>query len=178
MKKYIAAIAACLMLAVVLAGCRSENTPTAATRDPAQTESTQYTGETVSSGATETETTEAAGVPAPSNPDGILISTKYGDLYYQDQWEDFMNIQVTEKDTCVIVSFTAEIDGVKYPLFQLTVGEGGDEPVGQITDVQGVKHNVFVSMEEISGISNLTEGEQNRLYAMQEEINFILENLK
>ena len=53
--------------------------------------------------------------------------------------------------------------------------EGG--PVGQLTDTDGVKHNVFITMEEID-VSGLTEGEQNRLFAMQKEINFIIENLE
>ena len=179
MRRYIAVVAAFAVFSALLAGCRSENNPPAVTDNPVQTEETQQTEAMEGMGATEgTEVPEATDAPGQAGSGGVLIATKYGNLYYQDQWEDFMRIELTEKETYVIVAFAAEVDGVKYPLFHVIVGESDGDPVGQITDAQGAKHDVFVYMEEISGTSDLTEGEQNRLFAMQEEINYVIENLE
>ena len=89
-----------------------------------------------------------------------------------------MRVIQTEEDTGIIVSFGAEFNGVRYELFHLSIGEFGGNPVGQITDAQGVVHKVYAEAEELGIYPELTETEQNRLFAMQEDINFVLENLK
>lgn len=174
MNKYIAAVMACLVLVAMLAGCHSGDDKPAATEDPVQTEGSMDVTEAVDT-AEATEATEASG---ELDPKGIAVDTKFGRLYYQDQWEEFMRVELAESDTYAVVAFEAEIDGVGYPLFHLTIGESDGSPVGQITDGQGAKHDVFVYMEEISGFSSLTETQQNRLFAMQEEINYIIETLE
>lgn len=212
MRKYVAVLAACAMLAAMLSGCRSVEDQSATTLPAAQTEAGQLnetneategaeaTEGSVSQTEAPTESTEVTEVteepteaptkPAeapteaptevPTEPDDgrVRVHTKYGKLYYQDQWADFMRTVQTEEGKNLVVSFVAEFDGVKYPLFHLTIGEYDGDPIGQLTDAQGVKRNVFVTMEEIGELSQLTEGEQNRLFAMQEEINFIIENLE
>lgn len=212
MRKYVAVLAACAMLAAMLSGCRSVEDQSATTLPAAQTEAGQLnetneategaeaTEGSVSQTEAPTESTEVTEVteepteaptkPAeapteaptevPTEPDDgrVRVYTKYGKLYYQDQWVDFMRTVQTEEGKNLVVSFVAEFDGVKYPLFQLIIGECDGDPIGQLTDDQGVKHNVFVAMEEIGELTQLTEGEQNRLFAMQEEINFIIENLE
>ena len=176
MRRYIAAFAACVVLAAMFAGCHSQEDQPVETGNSAQTEATTQTEVTEAMEAT--EATDATEAPVQAESKGIVINTKFGNLYYQDQWEDFMQIEQSEGDTYVIVAFEADIDGIRYPLFHLTIGEGEGEPIGQITDAQGVKRDVFVHMEEIGIISELTEGEQNRLFAMQEEINYVIENLE
>ena len=166
MKKLMVVLMACLFAAGVLAGCSRANTSTE-TQDPADTGSQAQSAE-----SDPTESAEEA------VPNAVVIKTQFGNLYYQDQWEDFMRVDLVEETASVAAAFFAEIESVKYPLFQLTIGEAEGEPVGQLTDAQGQKHDVFVTMEEIGLFEGLTEGEQNRLYAMQEDINFILDNLK
>lgn len=171
MKKYLAAFMACLVAAAMFAGCQKEDVP------PLDTEAAQQETAGVAENDSmvileETEATEQVYTGT------IEVSTKFGKLYYQDQWEDYMRVELTEEDTHATAAFVAEIEGVKYSLFQLVIGQSDGEPVSQITDDQGEKHDVFVYMEEIIGIDSLTEGEQNRLFAMQEEINYIIESLK
>ena len=171
MRKYLAALAACLMAAAMFTGCQKEAIP------PVDTEAAQQ----ATAGVAETENMDVQEMPEETEQvytGTIEISTKFGKLYYQDQWEDFMRVEIMETDSRATVAFVAEIENVRYALFQLVLGQGDGEAVGQITDDQGVKHDVFVTMEEISGIDSLTEGEQNRLFAMQEEINYIIESLE
>lgn len=169
LKKFVAVVMVWLILAAMLAGCRTDDNQPDQTENPVQTE------EALPETTQPAEVTEAA---TQSGLDKVTVSTKYGNLYYQDQWEDVMITELTEKDTCVVVDFVAEINGVRYPLFCVILGQSEGDPVGQITDAQGGKHDVFVHMEEIGGIADLTEGEQNRLFAMQEEINFVIESLE
>jgi hypothetical protein len=118
---------------------------------------------------------------APTEPtvkNAIAVRTKYGSLFYQDQWEECMVVTQTDDSACVTVVFEAEINEVCYPLFRIVIGEAEGDPVGYLTDAQGSQHTVFVYPDEIGEYAALTDGEQNRLYAMQEEINFLIENLK
>lgn len=170
LKRLVAAVLVCMVLAAVLAGCRKDDNQPEQTGNPIQTEAAAQTEETQSPGVTE--------ATAQSGLDKVTVSTGYGNLYYQDQWEDMMIVELTDKDTCTVVDFMADINGVRYPLFCVILGRSEGDPVGQITDARGEKHDVFVHMEEIGGIADLTEGEQNRLFAMQEEINFVIESLE
>ena len=175
MKRYISVLVSCLLILSMLAGCGTEKEPVA--EDNPTQEGTIEATES-SEMAEATEAIDEIEEPKEIKTNGIVVKTKYGNLYYQDQWEDFMQVMVSEDDTYITVAFAAEINGIQYSLFQLNIGEVEGEPIAWITDAQGEKRSVFVSMEEIGIIPELTEGEQNRLFAMQEEINFILENLE
>lgn len=203
MRKSLAVLAACLLTAAMFAGCGPadrpdvENPPagqtepnsvpedtrgnagsdtTEPTRIPDETEPTQTQDETEPTEIP--EETEPTEIPEETVYGGVTVRTKFGNLYYQDQWSDFMRVAQIETDSGLVVLFQAEFDDVYYPLFRLIIGSGEGDPVGQLTDANGVARDVFVIMEEIDDLSELTEGEQNRLFAMQEDINFIIENLK
>lgn len=118
----------------------------------------------------------------PQDPDtvpaySVCVSTIYGDLYYQDQWMDFMVVEQTPGADALTVMFQAKLNEQTFDLFVLTIGEHTGSPVGQITDASGVKREVYVQLCDLGDISHLSAGEQNRLYAMQEEINFVIENM-
>lgn len=177
-RKNIAVCILCVLLLVfALAGCNAEDDTPAVTEGTPQTE-----GQVQTEGTEQTEVagaTEAADVfTEPVNPEVVVVSTEFGDLYYQEQWSEFMRTEQTSDGASVVVTFEAEINGVRYPLFEVTIGEGEGDPVGQITDDAGTKRNVYIRVEEVAESSELTSGEQNRLYAMQEEINYVIENLK
>lgn len=105
----------------------------------------------------------------------MTISTRYGDLYFSDQWEDSLQVEQSSSGSAEIVTFTADIDGQTYPLFRLEIVDGTDDPnaVGVLTDRQGVRRDVFVSMDP------LPEGElPDRLYAMRDGLNDLIDHLK
>lgn len=198
LRKYIAVFVSCLLLLATLAGCSTKTPPATddpahiqapdATDDPAHTQAPDATATTGAPDVTQPDTTDPSSteppattaqeiVPDPTIPGTILVKTRYGYLYYQDQWEEFMQVVLTDEGDGVAVYFVAKFEDQSFPLFSLHIGEFEGDPLGQIMDTDGVKHNVFITMEEID-VSGLTEGEQNRLFAMQEEINFIIENLE
>lgn len=158
-----------LMLAAVLTGCGSK---------PEQVESTAVTeAQTQATEAEETTiATEAVQETVP--PDCVVVSTPYGNLQYQDQWMEFMSVDQVRNGDDLVVTFSALINDVKYPLFELTIGAGDGNAAGQITDANGVRRDVYVHMMEIVDTAALTDSEQNRIFAMQEDINYVIENLK
>lgn len=124
------------------------------------------------------EPTENTEPQMPVIPDHIVVSTPYGYMQYRDQWAEFMRTEQQVEGDAVSVFFTAIINDVEYALFTVTIGGDGEQPICEMTDTAGVKRDVFVHVEELVMNPALTEGEQNRLYAMQEEINYIIENIK
>lgn len=108
----------------------------------------------------------------------IVIETEYGDLYFPDQWKEFLVTDQTEGENTVEVSFSAQINEETYSLFTITIGGDADTPAGTLTSSDGTQRNVYVQIEEIQESNLLDESEQNRLYAMQEDINYLLDSLK
>ena len=131
----------------------------------------------INANPTRKPTKESAGV----NDGGeysVRVDTIYGSLYYQDQWVDYMTVEQSLEDGVLTVEFQARLDAKCYPLFTIVVGEQNGYSVGQITAEDGTKRGVSVAMLELGDLSGLSEGEIDRLYAMQEEINFVITNLK
>ena len=113
-----------------------------------------------------------------NNANDIIISTQYGDLYYPDQWTEFVKTEQKSENDVVVVRFGAEINSKVYPLFEVMIGGEGANSVGTLTDSAGTSRNVSINVDEIVQDPDLTEGEQNRLYAMQEDLNYLIDNLK
>ena len=166
-KKRLLFLALCsFVLAAALTGCGNKEVPPTETAVVVQTEPTV------------TETEAAATEETFADPNIIAVKTPYGRLYYQEQWAEFMKVvQLTEGEK-LTVRFAAEFNGMEYPLFVLDIGAGEGDLAGSITDADGVQRDVFLRVEENIEHAELSQDEQNRLYAMQEEINFVLENLK
>lgn len=110
--------------------------------------------------------------------DYIVINTDFGNLYYPDQWTEFIKIGQATSENTIEVSFDAVINDIQYPLFRVVIGEDDGTKVGELTDDSGETHGVYMHTEEIQEDPNLTEDEQNRLYAMQEDLNYLIDHLE
>lgn len=153
----VCALAACIMVS----GCSANDSRKSAASEGA--------GETLlDESAQETKTPENC----------IVIETKYGNLYYPDQWTEHVQIDQVELENGIEVSFIAVINENQYPLFEVIVGKHDGTKVGELTDSSGTVNNVYVQLEEIPADSALSEGEQNRLYAMQEDLNYLIDHLE
>ena len=62
-------------------------------------------------------------------------------------------------------------------MFQVTIGDSEDALVGELTDSSGTKRNVYMSVVEIEPSEELSEEEQQRVYAMQEDLNYLIDHL-
>ena len=103
------------------------------------------------------------------------IETPYCTLFYPDDFYDFLDVQENEdRDTYTFIGKTE--DEKAFELFTVQFAEEqSDESVGKIETGDAVVY-VDVKFDELK-LDGLDESTSNRLYAMQEGINTILDNL-
>ena len=165
MKKYtvmLAALIVCLVLTVSLAGCGAQPGPA---EDP--------------SASTASIPENPADTTLDPDRDWEPIDTKFGTFRYPDQWFDSLETEQNETENAVSVLFRAVVDGQKFDLYELTVKAGDGDGAGTITGPDGVKRDVYVRIIELPDLSGsgLNDGEINRVYAMQESVNNVLDTL-
>ena len=112
------------------------------------------------------------------NRDWEPIDTKFGRLRYPDQFFDYLETEQTETETEIKVLFRAVIGEKRIDLFEVTIGDEAEDQVGTLTGPDGVVRGVFLRFIEIEDLNGLSEGETNRVYAMQESLNYIIDNLR
>lgn len=166
-----------LLAAAMLAGCGVMNTePTVLPTEDGPAETAALPEDTTGAEPVqETAVTEASSPEETESPP-VPVETPYGTLYYQARWEGTMLTQQTQTGDALCVSFLAELEGVQYPLFSVTIG-GAEANAGSIADSEGTLRNVFAAMEELGDLSALTDAQRDILYAMQEEINFVVNKI-
>ena len=157
-KRIIACLLCALALVTVLIGCDAKD-------DTQPGETTSGQGGTVE-------------VPKPNGSGYVTVSTPYGDLYYQEQWVDHMRVEQSQNGEICKISFEAELSNGRCSLFTLEIGGGSGVHIGRLMDAQGTKRNVYATVHPIPEDMALTEEEVNRIYAMQEEINYVMEYLQ
>ncbi|MBR3383168.1 MAG: hypothetical protein IKG85_09080 [Clostridia bacterium] len=106
------------------------------------------------------------------------IETKYGRLKYPDDLFEFLETEQTEDGNVVKVLFRAVINEKKIDLFEIGINGGEGEPAGKLTGSDGVERTLYLRFIELDDLSDLTEGERDRVYAMQESLNFVLDHSK
>ena len=94
---------------------------------------------------------------ADTIPEDVVVHTDYGDLHYPDRWQEYVTIRQE---------------------FKVLIGDDSSEVVGSLTDDTGTQRNVYLHVEELPADSGLEETEQTRFYAMQEDLNYLIDNLK
>lgn len=170
---------------VTAAGCRTQtDNPTAVSESfelPQVVETTLPTIDPVLDNATPEPTMSMAYFNEWGHEIGVdgdaVVHTAYGDLCYQEQWASFMKTTETTEGEGVVISFETEINGVTYRLFTITIGAENGTYVGVLTDDAGVSRDVYASVEELELAEDLTDTEAHRLYAMQEDINYVIDTL-
>lgn len=108
----------------------------------------------------------------------MTIETQYGSLYYPAEWEDALETSETLEDETDSVVFAVTADDQEYTLFIIMICDAEGDSVGTVTDDSGQTRNVFIDISELPDLSDLSEEEQDQLYAMQEAVNVLIENLQ
>lgn len=166
---------ACLLLAMLLSGCKAEHPDqTVTTHTPAISTQTSLPEETVEV-PQEHAAAESAPVPE-TEPEPVAVETPYGTLYYQHRWDGIVQTEQNMTENVLCVTFFAEIEGTQYRAFSVIIG-GPEANAGRIRDGEGAERNVCVSMEDLGDLSALTDDQRDMLYALQEEINFVTDKL-
>ena len=89
-----------------------------------------------------------------------------------------MTTEQQENGDTIVVSFVATLHNTSYRLFEVTIGGTEGAAAGELTDNGGTKRTVYMQVYELEGDSELTATEQNRLYAMQEDLNYLIDHLE
>ena len=123
---------------------------------------------------------EQSGSTAPADvpSEGLAVHTEYGDLYYPERWQEYVTIRQEQNDDTIAVIFETESGDKTYELFKVLIGNDSGDVVGSLTDSAGTQRNVYLQVDELPADSGLEEAEQTRFYAMQEDLNYLIDNLK
>ena len=101
-----------------------------------------------------------------------------GTLYIPEKYEQRIQTTITKgKDSCT-VDFFSVLDEKQYDLFRVSIGEEIGQRVGTITGKKNVSRDVFVEVYDLGDLSGLSRDKSDQLYAMQESVNTVVENLK
>lgn len=116
--------------------------------------------------------------PALAHEEDIVIETAYGNLYFPKQWEEYLQIdQISDVDSVEVV-FSGKVNETVVPLFSIVIGGDTGNIAGVLTGADGTQRNIYVKIEENIENASLSQVEQKRFYAMQEDLNYLIDNLK
>lgn len=115
---------------------------------------------------------------ADTIPEAVVVHTDYGDLHYPDRWQEYVTIHQEQNGNTIVVTFETKSGEEVYELFKVLIGDDSSEVVGSLTDDTGTQRNVYLHVKELPADSGLEETEQTRFYAMQEDLNCLIDNLK
>lgn len=111
-------------------------------------------------------------------PEDVVVHTDYGDLHYPECWQEYVTIRQEQNGNTISVTFETKSGEKNFELFKILIGDDNGEVVGSLTDNAGNQRNVYLNVEELPADSGLADSELTRLYAMQEDLNYLLDNLK
>lgn len=106
----------------------------------------------------------------------MIIKTQYGDLFYPQQYQDFVTVDETIEGENLTITFKTTIEEIDYPLFDIMINEEEGDNVGTLEDDQGTVRNVYVEIIN-TDVSELSDDDQNQIYAMQEGVNVLVDHL-
>ena len=106
----------------------------------------------------------------------IQVETARGTLLYPGEWGDRIAISCQENEEQCLVTFKAKTEEDPILLFRVVIDANEENAVGAITK-DGLRSFVHLEMEELEQ-AGLSEKELDQLYAMQEDVNYLLENLE
>lgn len=110
--------------------------------------------------------------------DDIVIETTYGNLYFPGKWRECLQVEQSNIESVVEVAFSAKVDTHIISLFSIVIGDNGDSAAGILTDNAGTQRNVTVKIEDLSENESISQDDLELLYSIQEDLNYLIDNLK
>lgn len=104
----------------------------------------------------------------------VSVKTDFGELTYTDFWDGGLRIAEEEGR---IIGFGTVTGKAEQKLFEISLGGDGEIPAGMHTDKNGQKIPVFLSVPELVTDADWTEEEKRTIYAMQNVLNDLLDQL-
>lgn len=104
----------------------------------------------------------------------VCIETQYCTLYFPGQWNQYLIIK--ENDDAI--GFYAEVGSVEEQyLFTISFGNMKSDFLGKILTKDEAEVDVYVDIAKIVPETSWNQDEMSIIYAMQEEINYVISNL-
>ena len=137
-----------------------------------------------SGGASDTSATDGGDSAEPTveatSADELVpfeIETRYGKLLYPEIWKDAVAVEQVDEGDVTTVIFKTDVDDREVVLFQVVLNDSNQDVVGQISDESGDAHDVGIILDDLGDLTDLDASEQDKLYAMQEDVNYLIANL-
>ena len=115
---------------------------------------------------------------APDSANDLVILTAYGDLHYPESWQEYVIIRQNQRGDDIVVTFSSKFEERECTLFEVTIGSEDGSLVGMLKAADGTQRNVYLRVTPMPENAGWTEAEENRFYAMQEDLNYLLDHLK
>ncbi len=123
--------------------------------------------------------TTVANSASESEADDVLaVETEYGTLYFPEQWYGCFRTEQTEQDDYLTVTFIAVFEDAEYPMFAVIIGSYDGSQIGELCDANGTVRQAYLEVFEYESLDGLSNDQQRRLYAMQEDLNYVISYLK
>lgn len=111
--------------------------------------------------------------PVEEAEETFEVETNYCKLFYPCKWEEDMRIETSDSK----VEFCGEIDGKEnIHLFDVVFGEKVGFELGTLK-TNGGNVSISIVSYELQFDDTWNEEEKNRMYAMQEDVNVIIQEL-
>lgn len=116
-------------------------------------------------------------VPTEPTPAGdITLDTNYGTLHFPAKWKDCLKMQQPADD--MVEFYCCLPDREPVLVFTVLLGKGADGPSAVITAPDGTETALYILVAEPEFDADWTDAEMDTVYAMQEDMNYLLEALQ
>lgn len=111
------------------------------------------------------------------NGTDMAIDTPYGELYYPSRWKSYLSLKTEEKNG-YSVSFYSNVSGhAAQCLFVVYFGSDRGIEIGTVKDDSGRNIRVSIDIISFEPDGSWSEADRNIVYAMQEDMNYLLTKL-
>lgn len=110
--------------------------------------------------------------------DGIVISTPIGELYYSKVWEEYTEVKYNSDERNFTATLQVNIGNHKSDILAIHLCDEADGMfIGTVPASDGNQTKVFLELYEIDTSNDWSQTEIDTVYAMQEGINQIIEQI-
>lgn len=110
--------------------------------------------------------------------DGIAISTPIGELYYSKVWAEYTEVKYSSDEKNFTAVIQATIGEHKVDILAIHLSDESDGvEIGSVPDSDGNQRKVYLELYEVDTDNGWSQSEIDTVYAMQEGINQLIEQV-
>ena len=114
-------------------------------------------------------------IPEETQPlEDILVDTPYGELHFPGKWEDYL---MTQQEDDLVDFYALFPDHDPALLFTVVFETANGHASGVITAENGSQTDLAIVIHDLELIGDWSDGEIDIVYAMQEDMNYLLDML-